>query len=125
MLFQACGTRENASVTVTYTQIIQSGDWQFGMLPRASIQKAFEQFSTENGYRCFPHPRRVEEITCRGPNDLHLKFLPAINRPEFVATFTWLRSRSHTHEEFMEQVLALKRQMDSTGMTVSVSTDSA
>lgn len=122
---QACGTRANASVTVTYTPIVQPEAWQFGMLPRASIQKAFEQFSAANGYRCFPHPRRVEEITCRGPDDLHLKFLPTINRPEFVATFTWVRSRGHTHEEFMEQILALKKQMESTGMTVSVSTDNA
>lgn len=99
-----CGRWEHASVRVVYGQQSGPEEWRLEASSRKRVEDAFTAFSERNGYKCRPHVKRVEEIKCRGPRDLHLMFQPAMNQAEFVAEFTWVDTSDRTHEEFMRHV---------------------
>lgn len=101
---QGCGTWEHASVRVVYGQASGPDEWRLDASSRKRVEDAFKAFSERNGYKCRPHIKRVEEIKCRGPKDLHLVFQPTMNKAEFVAEFTWVDTSDRTHREFMRHV---------------------
>ena len=101
---QGCGSWEHASVSVVYGAPAGTDEWRLDASTRKRVTDAFTAFSERNGYRCRPHPKRVEEIKCRGPKDLHVKFQPTMNKAEFVAEFTWVDTSDRTHAEFMSHV---------------------
>jgi hypothetical protein len=108
-----CGTTEHTSVTVAY--LSDSGpnsavrNWHFSGPSKKQVETAFQSFSEKYGYRCRAHRKRVDEITCRGPKDLHLTFMPSLNRAEFVADFSWLDSSNRSHKEFVHHVADFKK----------------
>lgn len=103
-----CGTWEHASVRVVYGTQSGEDEWQLAAASRKRVADAFNAFSQRHGYKCHPHAKRVEEINCRGPKDLHLLFQPALNKAEFVAEFTWVDSSDRTHQEFLRHVAEFK-----------------
>jgi hypothetical protein len=103
-----CGAWEHASVHVVYGGESAHDAWRLDASNRKRVEDAFKAFSERNGYKCRPHVKRVEEIKCRGPRDLHLVFQPAMNKAEFVAEFTWVDSSQRTHQEFMRHVAQFK-----------------
>jgi hypothetical protein len=106
-----CGRWEHASVRVVYGQEFGSDEWRLDASTRKRVEDAFTAFSERNGYKCRPHVKRVEEIKCRGPRDLHLNFQPSMNKAEFVAKFTWVDTSDRTHEEFMRHVSQFKSEL--------------
>jgi hypothetical protein len=106
-----CGTWEHASVRVVYGPESGPEEWRLDASNRKRVEDAFKAFSERNGYKCRPHIKRVEEIKCRGPKDLHLVFQPAVNKAEFVAEFTWVDSSDRTHQEFMDHVSKFKSEL--------------
>lgn len=111
ILLSGCGAWENATVTIAYSPDTKQEAWRSGKSPRQQVEAAFREFSLQHGYKCRPHIKRVEEITCRGPQDLYLTFQPTTNKPEFVARFSWVDSPERTHEAFLRQVAAFRRQV--------------
>lgn len=89
---------------VVYGQESGAEEWRLDASTRKRVLEAFNAFAERNGYKCRTHPKRVEEIKCRGPKDLHLEFQPELNKAEFVAEFTWVDSSGRTHQEFMRHV---------------------
>lgn len=114
LAMQGCGSWEHASVRVVYGAESVREEWRLEASTRKRVQDAFNAFSQRNGYKCRPHPKRVEEIKCRGPKDLHLEFQPALNKAEFVAEFTWVDSSDRTHQEFMRHVSQFKSELSAT-----------
>jgi len=106
-----CGRWEHASVRVVYGQGSGPEEWRIDASTRKRVEEAFNTFSQRNGYKCRTHPKRVEEIKCRGPQDLHLEFQPELNKAEFVAEFTWVDSSGRTHQEFMRHVSQFKTEL--------------
>ena len=109
-----CAKWEHASVHVVYGQQSGSDEWRLDASTRKRVEDAFTAFSERNGYKCRPHVKRVEEIKCRGPMDLHLTFQPTMNKAEFVAKFTWVDTSDRTHEEFMRHVIRFKSELGAT-----------
>jgi hypothetical protein len=99
-----CGSWEHASVSVAYGSTSGPEAWRLDAANRKRVEDAFKAFSERNGYKCRPHVKRIEEIKCRGPKDLHLEFQPTMNKAEFVAEFTWVDSSDRTHDEFLRHV---------------------
>jgi hypothetical protein len=108
VMLQGCGAWEHASVRVVYGAESAPEEWRLNASTRKRVEDAFKTFSERNGYKCRPHAKRVEEIKCRGPKDLYLFFQPTMNKPEFVAEFTWVDSSDRTHQEFMRHVSQFK-----------------
>jgi hypothetical protein len=109
-----CGNLwEQASVTISYGPTPESQEYRLVGDERKRVEAAFRQFSERNGYKCRPHIKRVEEITCRGPRDLHLVFQPSPNKPQFVAKFSWADISGRTHEEFMNHVTRFEKELSS------------
>lgn len=111
LTMHGCGTWEHASVHVVYGAESAPQEWRIEASTRKRVEDTFKAFSERNGYKCRSHPKRVEEIKCRGPKDLHLVFQPAMNKAEFVAKFTWVDSSDRTHEEFMRHVSRFKSEL--------------
>lgn len=111
LLLYGCGSWEHASVSVAYGTASESEQWRLNAASRKRVENAFAAFSQRHGYNCRPHIKRVEEIKCRGPKNLHLMFQPAMGKPEFVAEFTWVDSADRTHEEFMRHVSTFKAEL--------------
>jgi len=111
LLLHGCGAWEHASVSVTYGSASESEEWRLNAASRKRVEDAFEAFSQRHGYNCRPHIKRVEEIKCRGPKGLHLMFQPAMDKPQFVAGFTWVNSADRSHEEFMRHVSTFKTEL--------------
>lgn len=74
------------------------------MLERVRIENALKTFAEANGYKCRPGFKDAEVTTCRGPQNLHLKYEPALNKSEFLMTFSWLNSGKRNHDEFLNNV---------------------
>jgi hypothetical protein len=108
LMLLGCGAWEHASVHVVYGAESGPDEWRLDASNRKRVEDAFKSFSERNGYQCRAHVKRVEEIKCRGPKDLHLLFQPAMNKAEFVAEFTWVDSSDRTHQEFMRHVAQFK-----------------
>lgn len=108
---QSCGSWEHASVRVVYGVDSGPAQWRLEASSRKRVEDAFKAFAERNGYKCRPHVKRVEEIQCRGPKDLHLVFQPAMNKAEFVAKFTWVDTSDRTHREFMRHVAQFKSEL--------------
>jgi hypothetical protein len=100
LLLSACNSSEQASVEITYETGIQANSLYSSSMGRQNVETAFKLFSKRNGYKCQANFKRVEEIDCRGPKDIFLRFVPTLNKPEFVATFGWVESGDRTHSEF-------------------------
>jgi hypothetical protein len=98
-------------VHVVYGSDSGQEEWRLDASNRKRVEEAFKSFSERNGYKCRPHAKRVEEIKCRGPRDLHLLFQPVMNKAEFVAEFTWVDTSDRTHEEFMRHVSQFKSEL--------------
>lgn len=103
----SCAKGEYATITMSYPAQTEDasdrGPWP--TLPlRQRISKAFWEVAEKNGYECRAHVKRVEEITCRGPQDLHVTFKPSLNQPEFVAKFNWVDIDGRTPEEFERHI---------------------
>jgi hypothetical protein len=114
LCLNSCGDIwEQATVTIAYASPVKSGEFALLGANRKRVQDAFEEFSERNGYKCRAHVKRIEEITCKGPDDLHLVFQPSLNKEEFVAKFSWADLGRRTHEEFMKHVLNFKNELDS------------
>jgi hypothetical protein len=111
LTLQGCGTWEHASVHVVYGQQSGPDEWRLDASNRKRVEEAFKAFSERNGYKCRPHIKRVEEIKCRGPKDLHLVFQPTMNKAEFVAKFTWVDTSDRTHREFMRHVSQFRAEL--------------
>jgi hypothetical protein len=107
----ACGYWENASVTISYEVTVRAEAWHFPKAKRENVEAAFKVFSEQNGYQCRPNIKHAEELTCHGPKDLYLAFRPALNKPEFIATFSWVDSSDRTHAEFVHLVAQFRAQM--------------
>jgi hypothetical protein len=86
--------------------------------PRQRVLRAFKTYTEANGYKCQEHIKRMEEITCRGPKDMHVTFEPELNEPVFVARFNWVRTGDRTHEEFERHVAAFARAIRVEGVRV-------
>lgn len=103
----SCAQGDYATISVTYPAKEPSASDQW---PRADISlrqrvsKAFWEAAETNGYKCRAHVKRVEEITCRGPKDMHVTFKPTLNKPEFVATFNWVELGDRTSDEFRSHI---------------------
>jgi hypothetical protein len=99
---------EQATVTISYAPA--SGANELGPLTndRKRVEEVFINVSERQGYKCRAHVKREEELTCRGPNDLHLVFQPSLNKQEFVAKFSWADVGGRTHEKFMQHVSGFK-----------------
>jgi hypothetical protein len=108
LTLHGCGSWEHASVHVVYGAESAQDEWRLDASNRKRVEDAFKSFSERNGYQCRAHVKRVEEIKCRGPKDLHLVFQPAMNKAEFVAEFTWVDTSDRTHQEFMRHVAQFK-----------------
>lgn len=108
LMLHGCGAWEHASVHVVYGAESAQDEWRLDASNRKRVEDAFKSFSERNGYQCRAHVKRVEEIKCRGPKDLHLVFQPTMNKAEFVAEFTWVDSSDRTHQEFMRHVAQFK-----------------
>lgn len=108
LALHGCGTWEHASVHVVYGPDSGPEEWRLEASSRKRVEDAFKAFSERNGYKCRAHVKRVEEIMCRGPRDLHLTFQPTMNKAEFVAEFTWVDTSDRTREEFMRHVTQFK-----------------
>jgi len=111
LTLHGCGSWEHASVHVVYGAESAAEEWRLEASTRKRVEDAFKAFSERNGYKCRPHPKRVEEIKCRGPKDLHLVFQPSMNKAEFVAEFTWVDTSDRTHQEFMRHVALFEREL--------------
>jgi hypothetical protein len=111
LTLHGCGSWEHASVHVVYGPEFATEEWRLEASNRKRVEDAFKAFSERNGYKCRPHVKRVEEIKCRGPRDMHLVFQPAMNKAEFVAKFTWVDTSDRTHEEFMRHVAQFKSEL--------------
>jgi len=111
VILSACGYWEHATVTVVYETKMQPETWRLPKAQRKSVEDAFKLFSEQNGYQCRANIKHAEELTCRGPKDLYLAFQPALNKPEFVATFSWVDSSNRSHQEFIKLVSEFRAQM--------------
>ena len=111
LTMHGCGVWEHASVHVVYGADSGWDEWQLAAASRKRVEDAFNAFSQRHGYKCRSHPKRVEEIKCRGPKDLHLLFQPSLNEAEFVAEFTWVDSSDRTHQEFIRHVAEFKSEL--------------
>lgn len=111
LTLQGCGAWEHASVHVVYGAESGPEEWRLDASTRKRVEEAFKAFSERNGYQCRPHAKRIEEIKCRGPRDLHLLFQPTLNKAEFVAKFTWVDTSDRTHAEFMRHVTQFKSEL--------------
>lgn len=100
----ACTGGDYATVRISYPAKAQVNSWQIGPSSRQRIIHSFWKVAEANGYKCRAHAKRVEEITCRGPKDMHITFKPALSGPEFVATFNWLELGDRTPDEFKRHV---------------------
>jgi len=99
----SCAQSDYATINISYpNQAPGAGDqWpRADSSLRQKISKSFGQVAEANGYKCRAHVKRVEEITCRGPKDMHVTFKPTLNSPEFVATFNWIELGDRTPDEF-------------------------
>jgi len=99
----SCAQGDYATISVTYpAQAPSASDqWPRADIPlRQRVSKSFWKAAEANGYKCRPHVKRVEEITCRGPKDVHVTFKPTLNKPEFVVTFNWVELGDRTSDEF-------------------------
>lgn len=111
LTMHGCGTWEHASVRVVYGPESGAQEWRLNASSRKRVEDAFTAFSERNGYKCRPQLKRVEVIKCRGPNDLHLIFQPAMNKAEFVAEFSWVDVSGRTHQEFMRHVSKFRSEL--------------
>jgi hypothetical protein len=100
---------ERATVTISYASPPASDEQVLQRFNRMRVEEVFRRVSKQYGYECKPHIKRVDEIRCRGPSDLHLVFQPSLNKPEFVARFSWVDVGGRTHEEFTSHVLRFGR----------------
>jgi hypothetical protein len=98
----SCAENDRASVTIEYRE--PSGIPSLEPPTRQRIIAAFKAYASAKGYQCRPHPKRLEELTCRGPRDMHITFKPDLNRRSFVAQFNWLEVHGRTREEFQRHV---------------------
>jgi len=71
---------------------------------RQKLSKSLWKAAEANGYKCRAHVKRVEQITCRGPKDMHVTFKPTLNKPEFVVTFNWVELGDRTRDEFRRHI---------------------
>jgi hypothetical protein len=99
-----CMGGDYATVTISYRLEGQAFRWSLDPPTRQKIVIAFKHYTEAHDYKCRPHAKRVEEVTCRGPKGLHMTFMPELNKPAFVAKFNWLISEDRTHDEFHEHV---------------------
>jgi hypothetical protein len=101
----ACVEGDRASITIDY-QVTPAAASALSLEPpaRQRIVTAFKQIAEARGYKCHAHAKRVQELTCRGPRDMHVTFKPELNRPEFVARFNWVAWHGRTHAEFARHV---------------------
>lgn len=115
VVLSGCGNAfENAKVTVSYAS--GSETEELSLVRREEkqhIEEAFQRFSKNHGYKCHSNIKRVEQITCRGPDGLHLTFQPSLNRPEFVAHFSWANVAGRTHDEFLSHVATFQTELSS------------
>jgi hypothetical protein len=108
-----CDVWEKASITISYVSVAGSEEYRLNSGTRKRTEEVFRQISERNGYKCHAHVKRVEEISCRGPRDLHLVFQPTLNKPQFVAEFSWVDLSGRTHAEFMGHVEKFRSQLSS------------
>jgi hypothetical protein len=99
-----CARGDYTTVRITYPPDVQGDQWPSKVSSRQRIFQSFWKVAEANGYKCRRHPKRVEEITCRGPRDMHITFRPTLNKPEFVATFNWLELGDRKPEEFERHI---------------------
>ena len=111
LTLQVCGKWEHASVHVAYAPEAGPEEWRLEGYHRKRVEDAFKAVTQRQGYKCRPHVKRVEEIRCRGPKDLHLIFQPTMNKAEFVAEFTWVDTSDRTHREFMRHVSQFRNEL--------------
>lgn len=113
----SCAQGDYATVSISYPAQEPSASDQWprpDISLRQRVSKSFWKVAEANGYKCRAHVKRVEEITCRGPKDMHVTFKPTLNRPEFVATFNWIELGDRTHDEFTSYVEKFSASMMST-----------
>ena len=111
LMLAACGAWERASVTVTYDIGTPTDERYVAEIGRKSVDSAFKSFSEQNGFKCRPDFKHPDETVCVGPKDLHLEFVPVLNKRAFVATFSWVDSGDRTKEEFDRLVSEFRKQM--------------
>lgn len=103
VMLGGCNGLERARIVVRYGSVAAVDSTEVA-LDRLRVEQTLAAFSKESGFTCRPHIKRVEELTCRGPRDLHMTFRPVHNRAEFIAEFTWLDTGGRTPEEFADLV---------------------
>lgn len=107
LALMSCAKGEYATITMSYPAPTQDSNdqrpWPHPPL-RQRISQAFWEVAATNGYKCRAHVKRVEEITCRGPQDMYVTFKPSLNQPEFVAKFNWIDFDGRTPAEFKRHV---------------------
>jgi hypothetical protein len=120
----ACARGDYATVRIAYPADVPTDLWQTKVSSRQKIFQSFWKVADANGYKCRRHPKRVEEISCRGPKDMHITFKPALNKLEFVATFNWLEIGDRSPEEFQRHiasfVTSLTRTADASNVHLTI-----
>jgi hypothetical protein len=112
-LLAGCGFWEHAEVTIAYAAASRANEKRLDTLGPKTVENAFSVFSKANGYACRSHIKRVRELRCSGPRQLHLVFAPSLNKPAFVAEFSWANLSGRTHAEFISHVARFKDEMGS------------
>ena len=78
---------------------------------RKELCQWIDEGPEKSGYECGHGFKHSDSLTCRGPKDLHLVFQPTLNKPEFVASFSWADISGRSHEEFVRLVSEFQSQM--------------
>jgi hypothetical protein len=100
----ACVEGDHASITIDYPVTTPANRWTLEPTARQRVVAAFSEIAAAKGYKCHAHPKRVQELTCRGPKDMHVTFKPELNKPEFIAVFNWVAWHGRTHAEFTRHI---------------------
>jgi hypothetical protein len=111
LLLASCGAWERASVTVTYDVEAATDNRYVADIGKKNVESALKAFSEKNGFKCKPDFKHPDETHCTGPKDLHMEFVPVLNKRAYVATFSWVDSGGRTHEEFERLVTEFSKQM--------------
>lgn len=105
-----CGGTNHSTVTIEY-KLPDSNSKLQNSLVQKNVRLAFDEFTTVHGYKCRPHIKRVEEITCRGKDGAFVEFEPVLGRPSSVASLTLVSSAPEARSRFQEEVRGLSEAM--------------
>jgi hypothetical protein len=110
-LLVGCAQRDSVTVTLEYQRHAQRGVLTLEPSQKERVNAAFKRVAEEKDYKCRPHVKRVEEITCEGPRKMNIRFQPDLSRPRYSATFTWLEVDDRTRAEFDGHVAGFVQSM--------------